>query len=492
MRLGDSNIGHPGAIQRCASRRKVPAVNRVSAFCDDVLGTSDAVEIRRKIKHGEITAVEAVEAAVARAESVNPVLNAIATPQFDSACARATATRRGAFAGVPTFVKDTDPVEGVPLLFGSRGMPNEPSTKTSEFVVQLFDLGFISLGKTTTPEFGLTGTTEALLYGPTRNPWDTEHSTGGSSGGAAALVAAGVVPIAHANDGGGSIRIPASCCGIVGLKPSRGRLPDVEGAALIPVKIIHQGVVTRTVRDTALFHHAAEQHRPVRGLPEIGLVEGFGPRRRIRFFSQWDHEHDTDPDCVAAVERIARLCESHGHFVEEVSCPFDPKLADDFLALWSTMAFGILQFGRQLIHPRFDKNQVEDFTRGLAQMFRQHALSMPGAIRRLRRFGSFYSSLFDDCDVLLTPTVATPPPPLGHLGPEVPFDLTIERLRAFLPFTAVENISGGPAISLPGGMSKTGLPIGVQLAAALGQERTLLELAFELEESAPWPLICKA
>jgi len=471
-------------------QRKVRAVDRISAFCDDVLGDSDAVAIRRKIREGEISAGEAVEAAVERAQKVNPALNAIATPLFDSARAEATTPLTGAFAGVPSFVKDTDPMKGVPLLFGSRGMPNEPSTKTSEFVAQLHDLGFITLGKTTTPEFGLTGTTEALLYGPTRNPWNTDHSTGGSSGGAAAFVAAGVVPIAHANDGGGSIRIPASCCGIVGLKPSRGRLPDVEQAALLPVKIIHQGVVTRTVRDTAVFYHAAEQHRPVRGLPEIGLVEGFGPRRRIRFFSQWNHGHATDPDCVASVERIARLCEAHGHSVEEMACPFDETLADDFLVLWSTMAFGILRFGRQLIHPRFDKREVEEFTRGLARMFREHVFGVPAAIHRLRQFASFYESIFHDCDVLLTPTVATPPPRLGHLGPEVPFDLAIERLRAFLPFSAVQNISGAPAISLPGGMSKTGLPIGVQLAAALGQERTLLELAFELEESAPWPLIC--
>ncbi len=464
-------------------------MSRVSAFCDDVLGTSDAVAIRRRIQEREISAAEAVEAAVARAQSVNPVLNAIATPLFDTARAEAAAPRGGAFAGVPSFVKDTDPIKGVPLLFGSRGMPNEPSTKTSEFIAQLHDLGFITLGKTTTPEFGLTGTTEALLYGPTRNPWNPGHSTGGSSGGAAALVAAGVVPIAHANDGGGSIRIPASCCGIVGLKPSRGRLPEVEGTALLPVKIIHQGVVTRTVRDTAELYHAAEQHRSNRSLPKIGLVEGFGPRRRIRFFSRWNHGHETDPECVASVERIARLCEAHGHSVEEVASPFDQALADDFLVLWSTMAFSILQFGRRLIHPRFDKRQVEGFTRGLAGMFREHVFGVPAAIRRLRQFGSFYESLFNDCDILLTPTVATQVPRLGHLGPEVPFDLAIERLKAFLPFTAVQNISGAPAISLPAGMSKAGLPIGVQLAAALGHERTLLELAFELEESAPWPLI---
>lgn len=467
-------------------------MDKVSAFCDDALGDSDAVATRRKIREGEISASEAVTAAIRRAQNVNPVLNAIAIPLFDSARAKATLPRSGPFAGVPSFVKDTDPIKGVPLLFGSRGMPNEPSTTTSEFVTQLHDLGLITLGKTTTPEFGLTGTTEALLYGPTRNPWNTEHSPGGSSGGSAALVAAGVVPIAHANDGGGSTRIPASCCGIVGLKPSRGRLPAVEAAALMPVKIIHQGVVTRTVRDTAAFYHAAELHRPVRKLPKIGLVEGFGPRRRVRFFSRWNHDHATDPDCIASVERTARLCEAHGHSVEEITCPFDEAFADDFLVLWLTIAFSVHQFGRQLLHPKFDKHQVEGFTLGLARMFRERALGVPAAIRRLRRFGRFYESLFDDCDVLLTPTVATPPPRLGHLGPDVSFDLAIERLRAFLPFTVVQNVSGAPAISLPSGMSKTGLPIGIQFAAAMGQERTLLEFAFELEESAPWPLISES
>lgn len=458
----------------------------VSAFCDDVLGDLDAVAIRRLIAAGEITSREAVEAAITRAERVNPQLNAIATPCFDTARADAALPDRGTFGGVPSFVKDTDTVKGLPLIFGSRGMPSEPSKKDSAYVSDLRALGLVILGKSTTPEFGLTGTTEALAYGPTRNPWNTEHTPGGSSGGAASLVAAGVVPLAHANDGGGSIRIPASCCGIVGLKPSRGRLAPVDGAALIPVKIIHQGIVTRTVRDTAAFYDAIDRVRPARRLPKIGLVEGFGPRRRIHFFSRWGTTHQADPECVSAVERLAQLLESQGHTVEEIAPPFDAGLGDDFLTLWSTMAFGLTKFGKQILHPRFDVTRVEPFTRDLAQGVKNRLHAVPGAVRRLRRFQRTYEALFDDRDVLLTPAVATPPPKIGHLGPAVPFEESIERLRAFLPFSAVQNISGGPAISLPGGLSKGGLPIGVQLASALGTERLLLELAFEIEAAAPF------
>lgn len=458
----------------------------VSAFCDDVLGDLDAVAIRRLIETGEVTASEVVEAAIARAERVNPEINAIATPCFDSARATAQLDHLGAFGGVPSFVKDTDTVKGLPLIFGSRAMPSEPSEQDSPYVSDLRALGLVVLGKSTTPEFGLTGTTEALAYGPTRNPWNTDHSTGGSSGGAAALVAAGVVPLAHANDGGGSIRIPASCCGIVGLKPSRGRLASVDGAALLPVKIIHQGLVTRSVRDTAGFYDAIERVRPARRLPKIGLVEGFGPRRRIHFFSRWGSDGRSDPQCAAAVERIARLLEAQGHAVEEIDPPFDASLADDFLTLWSTLALGLLRLGKQVLHPRFDATRVEPFTRDLAQAVRNRLSTVPGAVRRLRRFQRTYEALFEHRDVLLTPSVATPPPKLGHLGPDVPYEEAIERLRAFLPFSAVQNVSGGPAISLPAGLSEEGLPIGVQLASALGTERLLLELAFEVEAAAPF------
>jgi amidase len=460
-----------------------------SAFCDDVLGSVDAVEIARRIRVGEISASETVEAAIRRAERVNPLLNAIATPLFESARARAASPLPGLLRGVPSFVKDTDEVAGAPLLFGSRGLPQEPSTKSSPFVGQFLSLGLVNLGKTTTPEFGLTGTTEALLHGPTHNPWKRGFSPGGSSGGSAALVAAGVVPIAHANDGGGSIRIPASCCGLVGLKPSRGRLAEIEGSELLPVKILHQGIVSRTVRDTASFFHGAEQYRRNPRLPEIGLVTHPGKRLRIGFFVELDEQTPAHPECVTAVHDAAALCESLGHTVEEVAIPFDQEFHEDFFLLWATMAFAITRFGKRLIHPRFDRTKVESFTEGLARYCKSNALAVPMAIWRLRRFAARYDRRFDRYDVLMNPTLAMPPPEHGFIGPDVPFDTALERLKWFIPFTPVQNVSGGPAISLPLSKSSAGLPIGVQFASRLGLERTLLELGLEIEAAAPWPTL---
>lgn len=456
---------------------------------DDVLGTADAVEIARLIRVGEIHPREAVEAAIARAERVNPSLNAIATPLFDSAREGAERPCSGVFAGVPSFIKDNDAVAGSPVLFGSRGLPAKPAEKSSPFAKQFLSLGLINLGKTTTSEFGLTGTTEALLYGPTHNPWKLGFSPGGSSGGSCALVAAGVVPIAHANDGGGSIRIPASCCGVVGLKPSRGRVADIDGSALFPVKILHQGMVSRSVRDTATFFHAAEQHHRNAKLPEIGLVTHPGRRLRIGFFTELGEDARAHPECVAAVTDAAKLCESLGHSVEQVPPPVDEGFLEDFFLLWATMAFVITRFGKRLVHPEFDRTKVEDFTEGLARYFTEHIREVPMAVWRLRKFAHQYARSFENYDVLMNPTVGMPPPEHGYVGPEVPFDVLLDRFWRFTPFTPAQNVSGGPAISLPLARSEAGLPIGIQFASAMGAERTLLELALELEAAAPWPTI---
>ena len=463
----------------------------VSAFCDDVLGTADAVEVARRIRSGEVSATEAVEAAIERAERVNPSLNALATPLFESAREQARRAGGAAFAGVPSFIKDTDPVAGSPYLFGSRGLPREPAAKSSPFVEQFLSLGLINLGKTTLSEFGLTGTTEAVVYGRTHNPWKLGFSPGGSSGGSAALVAAGVVPIAHANDGGGSTRIPASCCGLVGLKPSRGRLVEFEGTRLMPVRLQHQGMVSRSVRDTAVFYHAVEQAHRNPKLPEIGLVTRPGRRLRIGVYSGMGAGEPAHPDCVAGVTEVARLCEGLGHIVEEVAPPFDEDFHEDFLLLWSMMAFAIAQFGRQLIHPEFDRNGLEDFTEGLARHFRENITNAPGAIRRLRSFGRRHGEHFDTYDVLMCPTMATPPPEHGYIGPEVPFETSLERMRWMVPFTPVQNVSGEPALSLPLATSRDGLPIGIQFVSKMGAERTLLELAFELEEASPWRTLAR-
>ncbi|MGB5694158.1 MAG: amidase [Polyangiales bacterium] len=471
---------------------KVTETKFVSAFCDDVLGTADAVEISRLIQTKQILAREAVEAAIGRAERVNPALNAIATPRFESAREEVSLARAGVFAGVPSFIKDSDAVAGSPMRFGSRGLPDTPAKESTPFVKQFLSLGLINLGQTTTPEFGLTGTTEALLYGPTHNPWKLGFSTGGSSGGSAALVAAGVVPLAHANDGGGSIRIPASCCGLVGLKPSRGRFEEIEGSELLPVKILNQGMVSRSVRDTAMFYCAAERYRRNPRLPEIGWVSRPGRRLRIGFFTELGEDTPSHPDCVAAVVEAARLCESLGHSVEATSRPFDDGFLEDFFLLWSTIAFVVTRFGRKLIHPEFDRTKVDDFTEGLAGYFKQNAHKAPMSIIRLRKFAHQYARIFDRYDVLMNPTVTMPPPEHGYIGPEVPFDTALERLKWFIPFTPTQNVSGGPAISLPLGQSKEGLPLGVQLATPIGDERTLLELALELEEAAPWRSLARA
>ncbi len=470
--------------------RKTEA-NTASAVCDDVLGVADAVEIARRIKAGEIEAREAVEAAIRRAQRVNPSLNAIATPLFDSAREEVERPHAGVFAGVPSFIKDNDAVAGSPLLAGSRGLPRRPVEKTSPFAMQFLSLGLINLGKTTMPEFGLTGTTEALAYGPTHNPWKLGFSPGGSSGGSAALVAAGVVPIAHANDGGGSIRIPASCCGLVGLKPSRGRVVETERSDLLPVKILHQGMLSRSVRDTAVFFHAAERYYRNPTLPEIGLVTRPGRRLRIGFFTQFGEDAFAHPECVEAVADAAQLCESLGHSIEEVPPPFDEAFLEDFFLLWAMLAFAVTRFGTRIIHPDFDKTKVEQFTEGLACYFKENARSAPMAVWRLRKFAHRYARGFDDYDVLMNPTVGMPPPEHGYIGPDVPFEIALERSRSFVPFTPTQNVSGGPAISLPLARSKEGLPIGVQFASPVGDERTLLELALEIEAAAPWPTLVR-
>ena len=212
-----------------------------------------------------------------------------------------------------------------------------------------------------------------------------------------------------------------------------------------------------------------------------------GRRLRIGFFSDIGEGTPAHPECVAAVAAAAALCEELGHSVERVGVPYDDRFHEDFFLLWATMAFAITRFGKQLIHPEMDHTLVEPFTEGLTAYFRRNAAKAPAAILRLRRFGRQYAGSFDRFDVFMNPTVAMPPPELGFIGPEVEFETALERLKWFIPFTPVQNVSGTPAISLPLARSADGLPLGIQLAAAMGAERTLLELALELEEAAPWP-----
>lgn len=445
-------------------------------YRDDALGTLDALGVVEAIAAGTISAEEARQAALERAELAREPVNAVATMADNPLIAH------GPFGGVPTFVKDNEDVAGLPTSHGSRATSRNPKSEPSAFVSHFEQLGFTILGKSTLPEFGLTATTETLAFGPTRNPWNLDHSTGGSSGGAAALVAAGVVPIAHANDGGGSIRIPAACCGLVGLKPSRGRLVARPELEKLPVQITAQGVVTRTVRDTARFYYETDKLHGE--LPPLGSITGPNAKRlRIAVVDDGMDGLPVDPEVRSAVNRTADLLAQAGHQVEHVPFPFDLQFGMDFLRYWAALAFTIQIGGKSAFDPEFDKTKLEPFANNLAGLFKDVAFRLPATLRRLRRFPDVYATKFLNYDAMISPVLSHPAPPIGYLGAEVnPHDHLVRLLR-YASFTAIQNVSGAPAISLPMGVSSAGIPIGVQIAGPHAAEATLIELAFEIEEA---------
>ncbi len=464
---------------------------QITATTTDVLGDLDAVAIADKIRSGEISAVEAVSASIARLQALEPQLHATACERFDQALVEAAAVPTGEsgtlLCGVPSFIKDNTALAGLPTRHGSRATSGPPANNDDEFTRQFRASGLIPIAKTRLPEFGLTATTESS-HGPgTANPWNLSYSSGGSSGGSAALVAAGVVPIAHANDGGGSIRIPAACCGLVGLKPTRDRLPTADIAKKLPINVLAEGVVTRTVRDTAAFFAEMERYCVAPGLPPIGRVLGPGSERlRIALTVEHPLGHACDPEVVATAERVAGMCERLGHHVELMPSVIPPQMAQDFFLYWARLAAAATYLGRFAFGGDFDRRKLEPLTRQLSGHYLRNVWRSPAAIRRLRQFGADYRQLFARHDLILTPVLATPPVELGYLALDLDFSTAMERLYHYAPFTPAQNISGNPAIALPLGQSTGGLPIGVQFAAGMGRERRLLEIACELEQAMPW------
>jgi len=466
-------------------RREEP----VHAFRDDALGDHDATALAELLRRGERSAGELTEAAVARIQAVNPVLNGMALDTFPEARAEAGERQQsgGEFAGVPSLIKDNIDVAGLPTGHGARAVRAKASAKHSVFARQYLDQGFVLLGKTRLPDFGFSATTEYAGAPPTRNPWAPGYSSGASSGGSAALVAAGAVPIAHGNDGGGSIRIPAACCGLVGLKPTRGRLVKSEASRSLPVDIIAEGVLTRSVRDTANFFAAAERYYRNPKLPPVGQVTGPG-RRRLRVGLVVDSitGSPTCPRTRAAVEGAGHLLADLGHHVEEAPVPLDRRFIDDFVIYYGFMAFMVNTFGGALFGRGFDRRELDGLTLGLSRYYRRNLFKTPSVLYQLKRTWKLYAQAFEHYDVVLSPVLAHTTPPLGHLSPNVNFEVLIDRLIKYVSFTPANNASGSPAMSLPLGHSHDGLPIGVQFAALQGHERTLLELAFELEQARPW------
>ena len=457
---------------------------------DDALGDSDATELVARLRRREVSAGELRAAAAARVATVAGPLNAVTAMIAEPVATEVQVAADAPLARIPSALKDNVQLTGFPTTQGSRAVPDTPAPASAPFTAQFLRLGLDPVALTTLPEFGLTATTESHRFGATRNPWDTDRSTGGSSGGSAALVAAGAVPMAHANDGGGSIRIPAACCGLVGLKPSRGRIVDLPELDRLPVNMVTQGVVTRTVRDTALYFAAAEREYRNPALPMIGHVtEPSRERLRIGMFVSGQDGIGVSADISEAVMAAGRLCERLGHHVELIDYPYGDHFGRDFLRYWSLLGLSVRTLGGQLYGRGFDANLVEDFTRGLAGLASGGLERMPASMARLRRMAGTQPEVFQRFDLTLAPVLGHAAPQLGWLGPDVEFRTHLVRLLRFAGFTAQHNIAGTPAISLPLGRTRDGRPIGVQFGAGVGQERRLLEVALQLEEAAPWPRV---
>jgi amidase len=456
--------------------------------------TAQAELVHRK----EVKPIELVEAAIERIESINPQLNAVITPMYDLAREAATGELpEDPFRGVPFLLKDIlATYGGVRMTFGSAFMRDYVPHHDSELVARLKKAGLVVVGKTSTPEFGLICTTEPYLFGPTRNPWNTGKTTGGSSGGSAAAVAAGMVPMAHGNDGGGSIRVPASCCGVFGLKPTRARNPlgpslgDVMGG--LPV----EHAFTRSVRDSAALldttsgpdlgdpYWAPPPAR--RFLEEVGADPG---RLRIAYTTQQAQGAEVHGDCMKAVEDAARLCAELGHEVEEKALDINYEaLTPMFMVLWSAGAAWTADGMAMTTGKTLTPDQFEPLTWALIEMGRgfnasQYLLAVTGLQRVTRNLAHQTAGY----DLWLTPTLAEPPVPLGTF--ESPPDNPLYGMRRaadFIPFTPMGNVTGQPAMSVPLHWNADGLPIGVHFIAKFGDEATLFRLAAQLEEARPW------
>jgi amidase len=479
----------------------------------DELVAYDAMGLGELIREGEITPAELLETTIQRIEKVNPKLNAIIHKLYDQARTAAAnlssgtkgkKTKDSVFYGVPFLLKDLiAECKDTPFNEGSLAVQGYVSKLDSEIVKRHKASGLIIVGKTNTPEFGILTTTEPSIYGPTFNPWDPGLTPGGSSGGSAAAVAAGIVPMAHGNDGGGSIRIPASCCGLFGLKPTRGRNPlgplfgDIGGG------IVHEHALTRTVRDSAALldatsgpdlgdpYAAPPSERPF--LEEMGRDVG---RLKIGFLSSipdgWNEDTDLHPDCVNAVQDAARLCETLGHNLEEVDPAklSHPKIPEFFGNIFSCFVGHVVAYWERELGKKIGQNELETITwysyqAGLKRTGANYLIAVEEIQRFSRKIARWYHE--GHYDLLLSPTMRIPPTKLGAFKatPDDPYRW-LQLALSMVAFTRTQNITGQPAMSVPLYWNEDNIPIGVQFAGRFGDEATLFRLAAQLEQARPW------
>ena len=458
----------------------------------------DGIGLAGLVAAGEVSAVQLLDEAIARTERANPTLNAVVYKDYERA--RTAAARRlpqGPLAGVPFLLKDISlQAEGTPTRQGSRYWPPFPADHDSYLMTRFHGAGLVAFAKTNVPEFGLVPTTEGKLYGAAHNPWNLALSPGGSSGGSAAAVAAGIVPLAHANDGGGSIRIPAACCGLVGLKPTRGRvssgpdMPDsVDGLAI-------DLVLSRSVRDTAAALDIAAGNEP--GDPysappaptSFRIAAENAPRPlRIAFTSHRLDGTIVAPDCVAAVEHAAHLCQSLGYAVEEAVPQIPMELyGQAFTDLWCSHLTSMIDFVARITGQPPGPENLEGLT--IAYYERGKSVSAARYIQSkivLGRISRMVAQFHQRYDLWLTPTLGEPPWALSRFDPDrTDLAAVMDEFGAYIPFAPLQNVTGQPAINLPLYWNAAGVPIGVQFVGAFGDELTLLQLATQIETASPW------
>jgi amidase len=479
----------------------------------------DALGLAELVRKGDVTPAELCEEAIERIERVNPQLNAVVRPMYDQG--RETASKAGTdkpFAGVPFLLKDLIfDYAGVPTSRGCKSYQNVVIDHDSEIVVRFKEAGVVILGKTNTPEFGLMGITEPQIFGPCRNPWNTDHTPGGSSGGSASAVAAGIVPFAAGGDGGGSIRIPAACCGLFGLKPSRGRNPSGPDHGVAWQGAVQDHVITRSVRDSAAMLDATQgadtgtpyEIRPPAGSYREALAEEPGPLK-IALNTQSPIGTAVHPECVQAVEKTAKLLEELGHSVEEARPDIDGlALAKSYLTLYFGEMAADIDGLEKVLGRKAVPDDVEPLTWTLALLGKSYSAGyFVTALREWDHAARKMGGFFQTYDLYLTPTMAYPPARIGELQPKPSEALlmkVVNTLRAGwllkasgmvdqlatrslerTPFTQVANLSGLPAMSVPLHWTPEGLPCGSQFIAPFGDETTLFRLASQLEKAQPW------
>lgn len=457
--------------------------------------TYDALGLAQLVKKGDVSALELLEIAIARSNAVNPSVNCVVEELFDYARAAIKAgLPQGPFTGVPFMLKDLGmALKGTVTTNGSRFYKDARMDYSSTVVERYQRAGLVIFGKTASPEFGGTGTTESILFGDTRNPWDLSRSAGGSSGGSAVAVATGILPLANATDGGGSIRIPASCCGLFGMKPSRGRVPSGPINLSSTMSVIH--AVSRSVRDSAALLDASGGPEPgqttIAPLYQGSYLEAVArtPRAlRIGLISTPLTHSPVDPECSRAAADAAKLCENLGHRVQEIQLPVDPR--EFFASTRIIMGTGTVmrvanreqQLGRKVTENDLEPIIWQRYQSSRAYTAEQLAQAEHGVERAAQQM----ALLQQDYDILLSPTLAAPPVKLGKLSLNQDNAAYEKEAINISAFTLLYNATGQPAMSVPLHWTPDGLPVGVMFAGRFGEEGLLFQLAGQLEQASPW------